>query len=162
MAELERLIPVNEMLIDDMVAYSYAFREREANGICLAFGLVMALYHGKADYEFDMLKIQPSKKKKFIEKEPLVYKLIMKELCVDIQKDMDGIFEYVYVQMKHLSTQRMIGAAFWNEHPEFCTFHVVYEEEEKKDHEKEVLDFVNEIYRMLTSEKDTILEMLSI
>lgn len=54
-----------------------------------------------------------------------------------------------------------MGAAFWNEHPEVCTFHVVYEEG-KEDQEKDVLEFVDEVYKMLSTEKDTILEMLSL
>ena len=88
-----------------------------------------------------------------IDKEPLIYKererLVIKELCADIQKYMHGMFEYVYVQMKNPRTQQIMGAAFWNV-------------DGKEDQEKQVLEFVDEIYKMLSTEKDTILEMLSI
>ena len=165
MGELKRLLPMKEMLVDDIVAYSYMPNELKAKGISLAFGLLMAVYHGKTEYEFDHLKIQPKRTKEMINKEPLVYKererLVIKELCADIQRYMSGAFEYVYVQMKNSRTQHIMGAAFWNEHPEVCTFHVVYEEG-KEDQEKDVLEFVDEVYKMLSTEKDTILEMLSL
>lgn len=165
MGELKRLLPMKEMLVDDIVAYSYMPNELRAKGISLAFGLLMAVYHGKTGYEFDILKIQPRRTKRMIDKEPLIYKererLVIKELCADIQKYMHGMFEYVYVQMKNPRTQQIMGAAFWNEHPDVCTFHVVYEDG-KEDQEKQVLEFVDGVYKMLSTQKDTILEMLSI
>ena len=105
MGELKRLLPMKEMLVDDIVAYSYMPNELRAKGISL--------------------------------------------------------FEYVYVQMKNPKTQQIVGAAFWNERPEVCTFHVVYEDG-KNDQEKDILEFVDEVYKMLSTQKDTILEMLSI
>ena len=165
MGELKRLLPMKEMLVDDIVAYSYMPNELRAKGISLAFGLLMAVYHGKTGYEFDILKIQPRRTKRMIDKEPLIYKererLVIKELCADIQKYMHGMFEYVYVQMKNPRTQQIMGAAFWNEHPDVCTFHVVYEDG-KNDQEKDILEFVDDVYKMLSTQKDTILEMLSI
>lgn len=141
---------MKEMLVDDIVAYSYMPNELRAKGISLAFGLLMAVYHGKTEYEFDILKIQPRQTKGMIDKEPLVYKdqkrLVIKELCTDIQRYMNGVFEYVYVQMKNPKTQQIVGAAFWNERPEVCTFHVVYEDG-KNDQEKDILEFVDEVYK---------------
>ena len=42
MGELKRLLPMKEMLVDDIVAYSYMPNELRAKGISLAFGLLMA------------------------------------------------------------------------------------------------------------------------
>ena len=162
MNDNERLKPVNEFCIDDIVVLSYCPEEIREDGACLALGLMYALYDDNNPYRFHYLALR--KKDDQIFQEPLryreSYKLVLKSVCQDIQKHMSGNLGSVYVEMIDPKTDSPIGLSFWNqEHYEDRSFSVTYTRNEFD--EQCLLSFIDRVYHAFLKNYKAIMEKMA-
>lgn len=148
--------------MDDIIVHSYAPDKIRVNGVCLALGLMFALYSSQS-YQFDYLMIRRSKNQ--ILKEPLIYKdarkLIMKEVCQDIETYMNGDFESVYVQITVPETDIHIGGTFWNLDRNFRSFSVAYYVTDTVD-TQHISKFITQVYDTFVHNYETIMRKMEL
>ncbi|PNH18521.1 hypothetical protein B6K86_09050 [Lachnospiraceae bacterium] len=157
-----RLLPVSTFRLADIVVQSYMPNEIKSNGACLAMGVMFAAY-GNNLYKFDFLLLRRPGEKIF--SEPLVYKdlgkLLLKEVCQDIQMYMGGQLGSVYVQMIDPQTNGKIGASFWNFDRDSRSFSVAYYATEGFNVEK-LSDLVNQVYLTFIVNHETIMTKMEL
>lgn len=166
MGETSKLESSGVFRLDDIIVESYVPEEIQNNGVCLALGLMFALY-GNHPYQFEFLMLRHSGKQIFAE--PLIYKdprrLVMKEICFDIQKHMRGDLGSVYVQMKERESGVSIGGSFWNLNRGFRSFSVAYRacKADRTDiNTKRLGEFVSQVYYAFLNNYDTVMQKLEI
>lgn len=161
MEELKKLEPTGVLTLSDVEICSFSPGEFYG-GVCVIMGILFALVEDDA-YDFECLMIRRSGRQIF--REPLVYKeknrLVLKEVCKDIEMYMDGDLGSVYVQMKETRSSVSFGIALWNGEDytrNFNTFSVAYHLSGLD--ENMLKEYINQVYLLLINNYQQLIEKM--
>ncbi len=80
--------------------------------------------------------------------EPLIYRdknrLVMKDICRDIDRDLNGDLGSIYVQLHDRKTAAKAGASFWNLDPDSRSFNIAYQVTENTD-SKDLTELIHDV-----------------
>lgn len=153
------LFPSSCVSIDDIRVDSYFPEELKINGASLILALLMVCYQNNP-YGFDYMAIRKSVFGVF--EEPLCYKskgkLVLKEICQDIQERFGGSFGSIYIQMKDKENGQKVGVSFWNDKTMDRSFSVAYHTE--MGSASKLHRFTNQVYMTFLIQQERLLQKL--
>lgn len=158
----DSITPIKTLQLNDIVVDSFVPELIRKNGVCLALGLTFATY-GSDAYEFDLLMLRRSGSGAAIFSEPLIYRdknrLVMKDICRDIDRDLNGDLGSIYVQLHDRKTAAKAGASFWNLDPDSRSFNIAYQVTENTD-SKDLTELIHDVLDTFADNYDVIMKQL--
>ncbi|WP_097006566.1 hypothetical protein [Lacrimispora amygdalina] len=155
------LSPVTFVSVDNIQVDSYFPVELLKNGTCLIMALLMIFYKNNP-YHLDYMLIRKSALDMYTE--PLRYtdgdNLILKDICQDVERQFDGSFGNIYVQMMDNETNEIIGISFWQEKKQERSFSIAYHVDSES--KKKLPSFTKQVYLTFVLQMEQLLQKLEL